>query len=190
MNVQRSLLALTIAAAAALTASGQKEDSAAASQAASAADMAASSVEMAGSAAVTAASAAVDSAASAVDNAAAATAAAAASAVDAASAAAGAASAAVTGAAAGAAAGLDLAKGEALYKSTCQACHAAGVAGAPKLDDKADWAPRIAQGEETLFKHSIEGFTGQKGVMPPKGGSTAPDEDVKAAVMYMVSHAK
>ena len=186
MNVQRSLLALTIAAAAALTACGQKEDSAAASQAASAADMAASSVEMAGSAAVTAASAAVDSAASAVDNAAAATAAAAASAVDAASAAAGAASAAVTGAAAG----LDLAKGEALYKSTCQACHAAGVAGAPKLDDKADWAPRIAQGEETLFKHSIEGFTGQKGVMPPKGGSTAPDEDVKAAVMYMVSHAK
>ena len=182
MNVQRSLLALTIAAAAALTACGQKEDSAAASQAASAADMAASSVEMAGSAAVTAASA--------VDNAAAATAAAAASAVDAASAAAGAASAAVTGAAAGAAAGLDLAKGEALYKSTCQACHAAGVAGAPKLDDKADWAPRIAQGEETLFKHSIEGFTGQKGVMPPKGGSTAPDEDVKAAVMYMVSHAK
>ena len=190
MNVQRSLLVLTLAAAAALTACGKKEDTAAASQAASAADMAASAADMAGSAAVTAASAAVDtaasamdSAASAVDNAASATAAAAASAVNAASAA-------VTGAAAGAAAGLDLAKGEALYKSTCQACHAAGVAGAPKLDDKADWAPRIAQGEETLFKHSLEGFTGQKGVMPPKGGSTAPDEDVKAAVMYMVSHAK
>lgn len=183
MNVQRSLLVLTLAAAAALTACGKKEDSAAASQAASAANMAASSANMAGSAAVTAASAAVDTAASAVNNAASATAAAAASAVNAASAA-------VTGAAAGAAAGLDLAKGEALYKSTCQACHAAGVAGAPKLDDKADWAPRIAQGEETLFKHSIEGFTGQKGVMPPKGGSTAPDEDVKAAVMYMVSHAK
>ena len=80
--------------------------------------------------------------------------------------------------------------GEALYKSTCQACHGAGVAGAPKLDDKADWAPRIAQGEATLFKHAIEGFTGKKGVMPPKGGSAASDDDVKAAVQYMVAQAK
>ncbi|MEZ7829442.1 MAG: c-type cytochrome [Brachymonas denitrificans] len=80
--------------------------------------------------------------------------------------------------------------GEALYKSTCQACHVAGVAGAPKLDDKADWAPRIAQGEATLFKHAIEGFTGAKGVMPPKGGSTASDDEIKAAVQYMVSQAK
>ena len=175
MNVQRSLLVLTLAAAAALTACGKKEDTAGASQAASAADLAASSAAMAGSAAVTAASA---------------TAGAAASAAQAASAAATKASAVVTGAAAGAAAGLDLAKGEALYKSTCQACHAAGVAGAPKLDDKADWGPRIAQGEATLFKHAIEGYTGQKGVMPPKGGSTAPDDEVKAAVMYMVSHGK
>lgn len=80
--------------------------------------------------------------------------------------------------------------GEALYKASCQVCHAAGVAGAPKLDDKADWAPRIAQGEATLFKHAIEGFTGKKGVMPPKGGSTASDDEVKAAVQYMVSIAK
>lgn len=190
MTVQRSLLVLTLAAAAALTACGKKEDTAGASQAASAADLAASSAAMAGSAAVTAASAAVDNAASAMQGAASATAGAAASAAQAASAAATKASAVVTGAAAGAAAGLDLAKGEALYKSTCQACHAAGVAGAPKLDDKADWGPRIAQGEATLFKHAIEGYTGQKGVMPPKGGSTAPDDEVKAAVMYMVSHGK
>ena len=64
------------------------------------------------------------------------------------------------------------------------------MAGAPKLDDKVDWAPRIAQGEATLFKHAIEGFTGKKGVMPPKGGSTASDDEVKAAVRYMVSVAK
>ena len=49
---------------------------------------------------------------------------------------------------------------------------------------------RIAQGEATLFKHAIEGFTGKKGVMPPKGGSTASDDEVKAAVQYMVSIAK
>ncbi len=98
-----------------------------------------------------------------------------------------AASAAVAAAPAAAAAG---GNGEALYKASCQVCHAAGVAGAPKLDDKADWAPRIAQGEATLFKHAIEGFTGKKGVMPPKGGSTASDDEVKAAVQYMVSIAK
>lgn len=83
-----------------------------------------------------------------------------------------------------------MAKGEALYKSSCQVCHAAGVAGAPKLGDKADWAPRIAQGEDTLFKHAIEGFTGKKGTMPAKGGAQAPDDEVKAAVMHMVNASK
>ena len=80
--------------------------------------------------------------------------------------------------------------GEALFKQTCQACHGAGVAGAPKFGDKAAWAPRIAQGEDTLFKHAIGGFQGKSGVMPPKGGSTASDDDVKAAVRYMVAAGK
>ena len=71
------------------------------------------------------------------------------------------------------------------------ACHGAGVAGAPKLGDKADWGPRIAQGNDTLYQHAIQGFQGKKGVMPPKGGNTAlPDDQVKAAVDYMVSQAK
>ena len=76
--------------------------------------------------------------------------------------------------------------GEALYKQACLACHAAGVAGAPKVGDKAAWAPRIAQGVPALVGNAIKG----KGAMPPKGGSTAPDADVKAAVEYMVSQSK
>lgn len=110
-----------------------------------------------------------------------------ASAAPAASAAAPAAASAATAAAPATAAGNG---GEALYKSACQVCHAAGVAGAPKLGDKADWGPRIAQGEATLFKHAIEGFTGTKGTMPPKGGSSASDDEIKAAVTYMANAAK
>ena len=67
-------------------------------------------------------------------------------------------------------------------------CHAANVAGAPKPGDKADWGPRIAQGNDTLYKHAIEGFTGAKGMMPPRGGgSTLTDDELKAAVDYMVA---
>lgn len=76
--------------------------------------------------------------------------------------------------------------GEALYKQTCSACHAAGVAGSPKFGDKAAWAPRIAQGLPTLVQNAIKG----KNAMPPKGGSTASDAEVKAAVEYMVNAAK
>jgi cytochrome c5 len=64
------------------------------------------------------------------------------------------------------------------------------VAGAPKFGDKAAWSGRIAQGTPTLYEHAIKGFQGKAGVMPPKGGSSAPDADVKAAVDYMVSAAK
>jgi cytochrome c5 len=77
-----------------------------------------------------------------------------------------------------------------LFNSTCAACHGAGIAGAPKFGDKAAWAPRIAQGTDMLYRHAINGFQGEAGMMPPKGGSTAPDADVKAAVDYMVAAAK
>lgn len=76
--------------------------------------------------------------------------------------------------------------GKSTYGKTCAMCHAAGVAGAPKPGDKADWAPRIAQGKDTLYKHAIEGFTGSKGMMPARGGAASlSDDDVKAAVDYM-----
>ena len=80
------------------------------------------------------------------------------------------------------------ADGAAVYERLCTTCHTAGIAGAPKLGDAADWAPRIAQGEEVLYDHSIKGFTGAKGMMPAKGGNPAlSDAEVRAAVDYMVS---
>jgi cytochrome c5 len=81
--------------------------------------------------------------------------------------------------------------GQTVYSATCAMCHAAGVTGAPKPGDKADWGPRIAQGKDTLYQHAIAGYQGKKGMMPPKGGNTAiPDADVKAAVDFMVDQSK
>jgi cytochrome c5 len=82
-------------------------------------------------------------------------------------------------------------KGETVYNASCSACHAAGVAGAPKLGDKANWGKRIAQGNDTLYTHALKGFQGKSGVMPAKGGNASlPDADVKAAVDFMVGKAK
>jgi cytochrome c5 len=79
------------------------------------------------------------------------------------------------------------ADGQAIYQQACFACHGTGVAGSPKLGDKAAWAPRIAKGTETLVSHAIDGFQGEKGMMPPKGGNMSlSDEEVAAAVSYMV----
>lgn len=80
--------------------------------------------------------------------------------------------------------------GKNIYNASCAACHGAGIAGAPKLGDKTAWASRIKQGENTLYEHAIKGFTGKSGMMPPKGGSTASDAEVKAAVDYMVASVK
>ncbi|ROZ79004.1 cytochrome c5 family protein [Ramlibacter sp. WS9] len=76
--------------------------------------------------------------------------------------------------------------GEALYKQACMACHAAGVANAPKLGDKAAWAPRVKQGMPVLVQSVLKG----KGAMPPKGGSSASEPELRAAVEYMVNSAK
>lgn len=80
--------------------------------------------------------------------------------------------------------------GKSLFGQACVACHGAGIAGAPKFGDKAAWAPRIAQGTATLYQHAIAGFQGKAGVMPPKGGSSASESDVKAAVDYMIAAVK
>ncbi len=76
--------------------------------------------------------------------------------------------------------------GKKLYEQACVACHAAGVAGAPKLGDKSAWQPRLAQGVDSLTAHVIAG----KGAMPPRGASTATDAELHAAVEYMVGASK
>jgi cytochrome c5 len=79
------------------------------------------------------------------------------------------------------------ADGKAVFTATCAACHAAGVAGAPKFGDKEAWAPRIKTGAAALHNSALKG----KGVMPAKGGnSSLSDADVIAAVDYMVSQSK
>ena len=76
--------------------------------------------------------------------------------------------------------------GPQVYNSACIACHAAGVGGAPIVGDVAAWSVRIAQGMDILAKHAIEGYTGEVGYMPAKGGRTdLSDDEVAAAVDYM-----
>jgi cytochrome c5 len=79
------------------------------------------------------------------------------------------------------------ADGKAVYDRTCVACHASGVANAPKFGDKAAWAPRAATGRDALVASVVKG----KGAMPPKAGaSDLKDDDIKAAVDYMLAAAK
>lgn len=73
--------------------------------------------------------------------------------------------------------------GEAVYKKYCVTCHATGLAGSPKFQDKAQWAPRQKQGIDTLLKHAINGIK----AMPPKGTCmTCSDTEIKAAIEYML----
>ena len=81
--------------------------------------------------------------------------------------------------------------GPQVYNSACVACHGAGVAGAPIPGTQEQWAPRIAQGLGVLTDHAINGYSGSLGYMPPKGGRMdLSDDDVAAAVEYMVSEAE
>lgn len=76
--------------------------------------------------------------------------------------------------------------GEAVYKEACAVCHVAGVANAPKLDDKAAWSARAEAGFDMLVKSALNG----KGGMPPKGGRMdLADDNIKAAVQYMLKTA-
>lgn len=74
----------------------------------------------------------------------------------------------------------------ALYGTACAACHDSGAAGAPKVGDKAAWAPRLALGIDGLTASAIKG----KGIMPARGGSQASDAEIKEVVTYMVNNSK
>ncbi|NHZ66960.1 c-type cytochrome [Massilia genomosp. 1] len=80
--------------------------------------------------------------------------------------------------------------GKTIYNASCVVCHGAGIAGAPKFGDKAAWAARIAQGAPLLYEHALKGYIGKAGAMPAKGGSSASDDEIKAAVDFMVAAAK
>lgn len=81
----------------------------------------------------------------------------------------------------------DAKAGQETYDKACKACHDSGLAGAPKLGAEADWSARLEAGIDTLYDHAINGFQGDSGVMPPKGGQTQlSDEVVRQAVDYMV----
>jgi cytochrome c5 len=74
-------------------------------------------------------------------------------------------------------------KGKEIYDSVCVACHSTGAAGAPKMGDKAAWAPRLKVGLDEVVKIATKGIN----AMPPKGGYSGSDEEFRAAVEYMVN---
>jgi cytochrome c5 len=76
--------------------------------------------------------------------------------------------------------------GATIYNAVCGACHNTGAAGAPKIDDKAAWAPRLAQGKDALIKSVTNG----KNAMPPKGGATLSDEEIQGVVAYVMGKVK
>jgi len=85
----------------------------------------------------------------------------------------------------------DLAGGKKTYDMACAACHGTGVAGSPKVGDKAAWKDRIAQGMDVMVKNANKGFQGKKGFMPAKGGrANLSDAAVADAVAYMVDKSK
>ena len=81
----------------------------------------------------------------------------------------------------------DAGPGQQIFTAVCAMCHSTGLMQSPKLGSKEDWAPRIEKGIETLYDHAINGFK----TMPARGGnSSLSDEEVKAAVDYLVSESQ
>lgn len=86
---------------------------------------------------------------------------------------------------------LSHADGQSDYEQNCTACHGFGIAGAPKLGDTENWAPRIARGKEELYSNAINGFTGDFGYMPAKGGFTNLSEArIREIVDFMVAQSE
>ena len=77
--------------------------------------------------------------------------------------------------------------GESVYNSACLACHTTGAGGAPLLGDSTAWETRMEQGIGTLTKRAVEGYVGNSGIMPAKGGRLdLTDQEVESAVVYML----
>jgi cytochrome c5 len=81
-----------------------------------------------------------------------------------------------------------LKNGQEVYVAVCSGCHDNGLAGAPKVGDRAAWTARLSEGMGLLYLHSLKGYHGKAGVMPARGGrADLPVELVKQSVDYMVS---
>ncbi len=82
--------------------------------------------------------------------------------------------------------------GKVIFDKLCTTCHTNPATGAPQLGDKAEWAPRIAEGIPTLIDHALNGYTGPDGHhMPAKGGNPAlTKEQIAATVKWIVSQSK
>jgi len=75
-------------------------------------------------------------------------------------------------------------KGEDIVKATCAACHQAGVANAPKIGDRASWAPHLQHGLKEMLATAIKG----KGAMPPRGGDASlTDAELTRAIIFMAN---
>jgi cytochrome c len=84
-----------------------------------------------------------------------------------------------------------VAEGQAVYQRSCALCHDQGVAGAPALGDAADWGARLEKGLDVVYDHAINGFQGDAGVMPPKGGFVQlSDDEVRQAVDYLLEQSR
>jgi cytochrome c5 len=78
--------------------------------------------------------------------------------------------------------------GEQVFQAVCKTCHEPGIAGAPKVGDKAAWAGPIKKGYETLVQHALNGFQEAGKVMPPRGGNPdLSDVEVERALVYMAN---
>ena len=78
-----------------------------------------------------------------------------------------------------------------IYERHCALCHSNGIGGAPVAGDTDDWAWRLAQGVDVLYRHAIQGYEGEAGIMPPKGGFVnLSDEEVQQAVDYIVEQSR
>ena len=80
--------------------------------------------------------------------------------------------------------------GKATYEAHCVLCHKTGSLGAPKVGDKAAWAPHINKGMVVMVANSITGYKGPKGTMPARGHAQLSDQQIGDAVAYMVSQSR
>ena len=81
--------------------------------------------------------------------------------------------------------------GPQVYNEACITCHGSGIGGAPVVGDVPGWSARIGQGNDLLYGHAIDGYTGSAGYMPPKGGRLdLSDQEIRDAVDYMVNESQ